>query len=95
MSEPVAWRYRHPLNKNLWVVVAGPDWPERDKDMEPLYTADAHETLVSALKAAEGYLLNAKIDLETGAKKATAINTIGGGLRTVAAALASHRSPVA
>lgn len=37
--EPVAWRYRHPLNPNLWVVVSGPDWPERDKDMEPLYAA--------------------------------------------------------
>lgn len=37
-QEPVAWRYRHALNPNLWVVVSGPDWPERDPDMEPLYT---------------------------------------------------------
>ena len=40
-----------------------------------------------ALSAASGYLLNAKIDLETGARKSTAITTIEGGLRRVRAAL--------
>lgn len=40
-TEPVAWRYRHSFNKELWVVVAGPDWPERDPDMEPLYSQAA------------------------------------------------------
>jgi hypothetical protein len=39
-----------------------------------------------ALGAAEGYLLNAKIDLETGATKKTAIATIEGGLRMIRAA---------
>jgi hypothetical protein len=43
--------------------------------------------LREALSAANGYLLNAKIDLETGARKSTAITTIEGGLRRVRAAL--------
>jgi hypothetical protein len=44
--------------------------------------------MYEALKAATGYLLNAKIDLETGTTKATAIRTIEGGLAVVRAALA-------
>jgi hypothetical protein len=44
--------------------------------------------LLAALKSAEGYLLNAKIDLETGAPKRTAITTIEGGLKLVRAAIA-------
>lgn len=43
--------------------------------------------LREALGAACGYLLNAKIDLETGARKSTAIATIEGGLRRVRGAL--------
>lgn len=43
--------------------------------------------LLVALQAASGYLLNAKIDLETGAPKQTAIQTIEGGLKVVRAAL--------
>lgn len=43
--------------------------------------------VLAALKAAGGYLLNAKIDLETGAPKRTAIMTIEGGLRVVEAAI--------
>ena len=43
--------------------------------------------LTKALSAASGYLINAKIDLETGAPKRTAITTIEGGLRMVRAAL--------
>ena len=49
---------------------------------------DCGYELLAALKAAKGYLLNAKIDLETGAPKRTAINTIDGGLKMVDAALA-------
>lgn len=41
-----------------------------------------------ALDAACGYLLNAKIDLETGCTKATAIRTIEGGLATMRDAIA-------
>jgi hypothetical protein len=44
--------------------------------------------LLAALNAASGYLLNAKIDLETGCPKATAIATIEGGLKVVRAAIA-------
>lgn len=43
--------------------------------------------LRKALSASRGYLLNAKIDLETGAPKRTAINTIEGGLKMVREAL--------
>lgn len=42
-----------------------------------------------ALKSAQGYLRNAKIDLETGCPKRTAIQTLDGGLRLVDAALSS------
>lgn len=41
-----------------------------------------------ALDAACGYLMNAKIDLQTGATKATAIRTIDGGLRMMHEAIA-------
>lgn len=44
--------------------------------------------MLTALKAASGYLLNAAIDLETGATKATAINTINGGLKIIRDAIA-------
>lgn len=46
-----------------------------------------HDKLVAALSASMGYLLNAKIDLETGATKKTAIRTIDGGLKMVREAL--------
>jgi hypothetical protein len=46
------------------------------------------QRLRRALDAAAGHLLNAKIDLETGAPKSTAIRTIEGGLKTVRDALA-------
>lgn len=45
--------------------------------------------LKEALKSAQGYFRNAKIDLETGAPKRTAIQTLEGGLKLVDAAL-SH-----
>ena len=48
--------------------------------------------LLQALKAASGYLLNAKIDLETGAPKRTAIQTIEGGLAFIRAAIAKAES---
>lgn len=43
--------------------------------------------LLAALRAAQGYMRNAKIDLETGAPKKTALATIDGGLRLVDAAI--------
>lgn len=51
------------------------------------------EVLEKALNAACGYLLNAKIDLETGCTKATAIRTIEGGLKMIRGTLAAP-SPV-
>jgi hypothetical protein len=50
------------------------------------------QRLHEALKAAEGYLLNAKIDLETGAPKRTAMMTIDGGLRIVRQAISEAES---
>lgn len=47
----------------------------------------ASPALLHALKAAAGYLLNAKIDLQSGAPKRTALQTIEGGLRLVEVAL--------
>lgn len=44
--------------------------------------------LLAELRAAVAHLLNAKIDLETGCPKATAIRTIEGGLRRAEAAIA-------
>lgn len=43
--------------------------------------------LLKALRASCGYLRNARIDLSTGATKATAIRTIDGGLALVEAAI--------
>ena len=43
--------------------------------------------LEAGLSASVGYLLNAKIDLETGATKATAIRTIEGGIARARALL--------
>jgi len=43
--------------------------------------------LVAELSAAIGYMRNAKIDLETGATKATAIRTIEGGIKRAEEAL--------
>ena len=40
------------------------------------------------LSAALGYMRNARIDLETGASKATAIRTISGGIKRAEEALA-------
>jgi hypothetical protein len=46
-----------------------------------------NERLRSGLNAAIGYLMNAQIDLRTGAPKPTAINTINGGIEVARAAL--------
>ncbi len=46
-----------------------------------LSDAQKIERLRATLQSMTGYLLNAKIDLETGAPKRTAIMTIEGGLK--------------
>lgn len=43
---------------------------------------------LATIKALKGYLLNAKIDLESGAPKRTAIQTIEGGIRLADEAIA-------
>ncbi|KRB22691.1 hypothetical protein [Mesorhizobium sp. Root172] len=43
--------------------------------------------VLAEMKAAAGYLRNAKIDLKTGTTKATAIRTIEGGLKRLEAAI--------
>lgn len=45
-----------------------------------------------ALRAAKGYLMNAKIDIETNTKKATTMATLDGGIKVVSAA-PPHRAP--
>ena len=53
-----------------------------------LRIADERNDLLAALKSVTGYLLNGKIDLETGAPKRTALTTIDGGLTLARAAIA-------
>lgn len=73
-------RFRsQPDNGVMGVTEAAPE--------EAAATRDRVEALEKALSAAAGYLLNAKIDLETGAPKRTAIQTIEGGLKIVTAVL--------
>lgn len=56
------------------------------------YACDCREAMfaemVVEIKAALGHLLNAKIDLETGAPKATAIRTLDGGINRAHAIIA-------
>lgn len=47
--------------------------------------------LYEALAKAKGYMLNARIDIETGTKRSTAIATLDGGLKMIDAALKSAR----
>ena len=63
----------------------------RDFDMtdDTIPERDAERVaLVRALEAALGYMMNARIDLETGCTKATAIATISGGINLARAAIA-------
>jgi hypothetical protein len=50
-----------------------------------------NERLQKALSASVGYLMNAKIDLETGAPKRTAIRTIEGGIAAAKNSLNIHK----
>lgn len=71
------------------VVARFPKWADA---LEAKRRWDVHDDLLKALEAASGYLTNAKIDLETGAPKRTAIQTIEGGLKIVLAALTRAKS---
>lgn len=65
-----------------------------EKDIELTRLRAERDQLRIALHAASGYLLNAKIDLETGAQKRTAIRTIEGGLKVIEAALPAQKANV-
>lgn len=82
--------------KNGWEPQHRIDYEVSDEESCPDQFAEAEANarlivaapdLIDALKAAIGYLTNARIDLETGAPKATAIATINGGLDVVRAAI--------
>lgn len=72
------------------------NWPNAEANADLILAAcNQHDSLLAqrdallvALSAAGGYLRNAQIDLATGAKKATALRTIEGGLMVIDAALA-------
>lgn len=74
-------RLREALN-GAAVVTNTAGWLIKDKGTE---IARLRKTLESAA----GYLMNAKIDLDTGAPKRTAVRTIEGGLKMVNEAIAS------
>lgn len=63
--------------------------PVRERDWESVaeLRADEIERLRAALSAAIGYMVNAAIDLETGAPKKTALATINGGIAKARKAL--------
>lgn len=58
-----------------------------EKNEEIAALAERGRKMLAALKAASGFLMNAKIDLETGAPKRTAIMTLDGGLKIIGAAI--------
>lgn len=73
---------RNRIEEEFWTIVDGDGPPNLSSDMP-----EAVRQLVGRLKqldadlrAASGYLMNAKIDLETGCPKATAIKTLQGGI---------------
>lgn len=63
-------------------------WNATRRELEILELRKENGHLRKTLSAAAGYLMNAKIDLETGAPKRTAVRTIEGGLKLVNEALA-------
>jgi hypothetical protein len=84
------WAYIpvHDAKHNLVCSIYPPKYGTREEALANARLIAAAPDLLATTKAAEGYLLNAKIDLETGATKATAIKTIEGGLRVLRAAIA-------
>lgn len=68
------------------------DVQTREQMLRSLDKDAAHARLLKALEAASGYMENARIDLETGAPKRTAVATLAGGLAAVKVALAQARA---
>lgn len=78
---------------NKWVVARIMANLTNDDDDFEAVTSNARliaaaPTMLEALKAAKGYMLNAKIDLQTGTKKETTLATIEGGIKNLEAAIA-------
>jgi hypothetical protein len=70
--------------------------PFDEEELDPHGECAAEiKRLRAALSAAAGYLTNAAIDLQTGAPKKTALNTIEGGLKIVRAAIAGENGETA
>jgi len=85
-DERLNWHHCIPDAEDAIVTLRANGWTERP-------ASAVRPTLQeSALSAALGYLMNAKIALETGAPKRTAIRTIEGGLDIVRAALQGSTS---
>jgi hypothetical protein len=81
---------------NPWVICSRNPVDHRAKQSRSNgFLIGAAPDLLKALEAACGYLLNAKIDLETGCPKTTAIRTIEGGLSVVRAAIAKAKGEAA
>lgn len=96
---PGPWHFEGPddfgdyniLQPDITVAVAAVVSNLRPAD-EVLYNARlvaAAPLLLETLCKAAGYMLNAKIDLSTGTKKQTTINTLLGGLKMINDALRS------
>jgi hypothetical protein len=87
----MAWEYEvHELSEGVSAIVYdgyGQRIADHLTEEQAALIAAAPELLVE-LKAAVGYMRNAKIDLETGATKATAIRTITGGIARAEEAIA-------
>jgi len=96
-QEPETWKVEGSIYEHMAaeIVAVTPEgergiaqvWEHPEAVAKARLMASAPE-LLAALKASAGYLRNARIDLETGATKATAVRTIDGGLRIVEAAIA-------
>ena len=85
---------RNPDGAEAWAEIerleeACTEWSEvSQRNYQRAKVAEAEvERLRDSLDTALGHLLNAEIDLRTGAPKQTAINTIRGGIKRIRAAL--------
>lgn len=83
------------MSKMMDYIVGKADGPEalleaQVEHMGGYLSAEIEENqkLRKALEAAAGYLTNARIDLTTGCPKATAVQTIDGGLKMIRETLA-------
>jgi len=79
-------------SNNLIAFIGRDDMETGDNCQADAQFIAAAPELLAELSAAVGYMRNARIDLETGAPKATAIRTLDGGLKRAETALAKFRA---